>query len=89
MLERWRTKSSSNNTGAAIEQKTRRWLQQQGSKVVECNYNCGVGEIDIIMRDNGYLVFVEVRYRRQSCFGDGLESVDWRKQKKLRKAAAC
>ena len=88
MLEKWKTKNSSNNIGAVVEQKARRWLQQQGLKFIECNYHCTVGEIDIIMQDDGQLVFVEVRYRRKNSFGDGLESVDWRKQKKLHKAAA-
>lgn len=96
MIGKWPTNSNSsnnssnnsNNTGAAVEQKASQWLQQQGLKFIAANYHCKAGEIDIIMRDNEHLVFVEVRYRRQNSFGDGLDSVDWRKQKKLSKAAA-
>lgn len=93
MLERWLTKSqktaeNSTNTGAKIEQKTEYWLKQHGLRPLQRNYRCRVGEIDLIMLDAEYLVFVEVRYRKQHHFGNGLESVNWRKQQKLQKAAA-
>ena len=87
MLEKWRTKGAS-KTGVIIEQKAKQWLQQQGLQLIACNYHCTAGEIDIIMQDDTHLVFIEVRYRSKNCFGDGLESVDGRKQKKLHKAAA-
>ena len=51
------------------------------------NYDCRVGEIDIIMRDKDYLVFVEVRHRKRGDFGGALESIDRFKQRKLRRAA--
>ncbi|MDB4512234.1 YraN family protein [Arenicella sp.] len=51
------------------------------------NYNCRFGEIDIVMQDHNYLVFVEVRHRKSNLFGGALESVDSRKQKKLRNSA--
>ena len=88
MIGKWQTRKNTTDTGAAVEQQARQWLQQQGLKFIESNYHCRVGEIDIIMRDAEQLVFVEVRYRKQNSFGDGLESVNWRKQKKLQKAAA-
>lgn len=74
--------------GADIEHRASRWLQQQGLTQLQCNYRCKVGEIDIIMLDQQQLVFVEVRYRKHGNFGNGAESVDWRKQKKLIKAAS-
>ena len=89
MLEKWRTKRCSHQIGAIVEQKARRWLQQRGLQLIASNYHCTAGEIDIIMRDDTHLVFVEVRYRSKNSFGDGLESVDARKQNKLHKAAAC
>ncbi|WP_101757589.1 YraN family protein [Oceanicoccus sp. KOV_DT_Chl] len=96
MLERWRTKrkqdnratSNTSTTGAHIEQQTEHWLTQQGLSSLHRNYRCREGEIDLIMRDAEHLVFVEVRYRKRHQYGDGLESVDWRKQQKLQKAAA-
>lgn len=59
------------------------YLQRQGLTLVERNYLCKRGEIDLIMRDKQTTVFVEVRYRRSSRFGSSAESVDWRKQEKL------
>ena len=56
-------------------------------KLIQRNYRCPLGEIDLIMRDRHCLVFVEVRYRRQSRFGGALESIDTHKQTKLRRAA--
>ena len=74
-------------SGAEAEAQAQHWLSQRGLTLVEKNYRCKVGEIDLIMRDGRTLVFVEVRYRRQNRFGGGLESVDWRKQRKLLLAA--
>lgn len=64
-----------------------RYLQKQGCKLVTQNYLCKVGEIDLIMQDKGYLVFVEVRYRHVSGYGTGIESITKAKQVKLIKAA--
>ena len=51
------------------------------------NYRCRFGELDLIMEDGEYLVFVEVRYRRSTRFGGAIVTVDARKQKRLRAAA--
>ena len=53
----------------------------------ERNFNCKYGEVDLIMRDQTYLVFVEVRYRASSKFGGAVESINSSKQAKLRRAA--
>ena len=45
------------------------------------------GEIDLVMRDADTVVFVEVRYRRKNQWGSAVETVDWRKQKRLIAAA--
>ena len=63
------------------------YLQSHGLKLIEKNFSCRLGEIDIIMHDRDMLVFVEVRFRRNNAFGGGLESVTRRKQHKLRQAA--
>ena len=63
------------------------YLQSRGLKLVEKNFNCRLGEIDIIMTDKNVLVFVEVRFRKNNNFGGGLESITMAKQKKLRKTA--
>jgi len=59
------------------------YLMKHGLTLVDLNYQCRVGEIDLIMRDGSQLVFVEVRYRRSSKFGSPAETVDPRKQRKL------
>jgi len=64
-----------------------RWLEQQGLFIMERNFRCKPGEIDIIARDGNTLVFVEVRQRSHRNFGDGFSSVDYRKQQKLIRAA--
>jgi putative endonuclease len=73
--------------GDRAEQLARRYLEQQGLQFLEANFRCRQGEIDLIMRDAGTLVFVEVRYRSQSRYGSAAESVDRRKQGKLVSAA--
>jgi putative endonuclease len=63
------------------------YLKSHGLKLVEKNFYCRVGEIDIVMTDKNMLVFVEVRFRKNNNFGGGLESITVAKQNKLRKAA--
>ena len=74
--------------GAHAEQQACRFLCRHGLRLIERNYRCRRGEIDLIMRDAGNLVFVEVRYRRQSRYGSGLESVDRNKQHRISLCAA-
>lgn len=77
-----------NEAGRRAEQDACDYLERQGLRLVERNYRCARGEIDLIMRDRDTLVFVEVRYRRSRRYGSGAESVDWRKQAKLSATAA-
>ncbi len=63
------------------------YLKLKGLKLVEKNFSCRFGEIDIVMLDNKTLVFVEVRFRKNNLFGGGLESITATKQQKLRKTA--
>jgi putative endonuclease len=63
------------------------YLQKQGLKLITSNYRCRVGEIDLIMQDNEFLVFIEVRARTSATHGNALESVNYFKQQKLIKAA--
>jgi len=56
-------------------------------RVVERNFRCRLGEIDLIAIDEDCLVFVEVRFRSNSHFASAAESVDVRKQVKLVRAA--
>jgi putative endonuclease len=62
-------------------------LKQKGCRIVAVNFECKLGEIDIIAEDDATLVFVEVRYRKQNKFGGAIESVDFKKQSKIIKTA--
>jgi putative endonuclease len=62
-------------------------LAQHGLAMVARNYRSPHGEIDLIMQATDTLVFVEVRYRRDSAFGAPAETVDARKQARLRATA--
>lgn len=63
-------------------------LEARGLDLVARNFRCRSGEIDLVMRDCGCLVFVEVRYRKSGRFASAAESVDQRKQSKLFTAAS-
>ena len=69
--------------GALVEHAAQAYLQQQGLRLLANNFRCRAGEIDLIMSDENCVVFVEVRYRRNSQFGSGAVSVNHRKQRKI------
>ena len=62
-------------------------LQQSGLMLVERNFRCRTGEIDLIMLERGTLVFVEVRQRGNAGFGGAAASVTQAKQARLVSAA--
>lgn len=64
-----------------------RFLVEQGYEILERNFRCRQGEIDLIARDGNDLVFVEVKFRRGKGQGLPEEAVDFRKQEKIRQAA--
>ena len=74
--------------GQYTEELACQYLEKKGFKLIDKNFNCRLGEIDLIMKDNDSLVFVEVRYRRSNNFGSGAESVTANKQSKLIKTAS-
>jgi putative endonuclease len=63
------------------------YLQNAGYMVLERNYRCKLGEIDIIARDNDTLVFIEVRTRSSLAFGLPQESINRRKRHQISKVA--
>ena len=67
----------------------RQYLEEQGYVTVQQNFRCKSGEIDLIMRQDSLLVFVEVRSRSSQRYGMPAETVNIRKQDKLRRTAAC
>jgi putative endonuclease len=78
-------------TGVAVgsekEQVACLYLEGRGLRLVARNYRCRHGELDLVMRDDNTLVFVEVRFRHSTRFGGAAESVDAHKQQRLAAAA--
>jgi len=69
--------------GEYAESISRDYLQQQGLKILQHNYSCQRGEIDIIAREGKTTVFVEVRYRKTTQYGFAEETINIKKQQKL------
>jgi putative endonuclease len=74
-------------SGTAGEVAAARYLTERGYHVLERNFRCRGGEIDLIALDGGTLVFVEVKLRRSLARGSPLEAVTAVKQARVRKAA--
>jgi putative endonuclease len=70
-------------TGKKGEEIAVRHLQKLGYRIMERNYRCPLGEIDIVARDNNTIVFVEVKSRKTEEFGDPELAVGKMKQRKL------
>jgi putative endonuclease len=73
--------------GKEGERLAERYLQKKGYKLVERNYRCTAGELDLIVLDQRVVVFVEVKTRTGHGFGTPLEAVEFRKQRKMIQAA--
>lgn len=86
----WESKGTIwNRRRVGTEQETRvqEYLQSQGYEIVARNFYTKHGEIDLIAKKDGYLIFIEVKYRADERFGAPEEAVDFRKQKKIIAAA--
>lgn len=79
--------NTSKKIGQIAENLACDYLTSQGLKLIIKNFQSKCGEIDLIMRDDEILVFVEVRHRRLNDYGDGATTVDKRKQLKIIKTA--
>lgn len=69
------------------EQLAANYLKKQGYRILETGYTCKVGEIDIIAKNKEFLIFCEVKLRKTDAYGYPFESVNKRKQEKIRKIA--
>ena len=74
-------------TGAQWEEQAVQYLKDNGYLILERNYRCKIGEIDIIAKDRDEIVFIEVKYRRGNKMGYALEAVTPAKQNTIRKVA--
>ena len=73
--------------GNAAEEQARNYLTTAGLKWLASNYRSRSGEIDLIMRDGNYLVFIEVRARSSAAYGGALASITYSKRQKIIKTA--
>ena len=73
--------------GLRFEDLARRYLVEQGLSLLESNYRCRLGEIDLIMRDADTLCFIEVRFRNSLDYGGASASITPAKQRRIVKAA--
>ena len=73
--------------GKMGEEAACKYLLANGYSIIQTNFLCKTGEIDIICLKDGCTVFVEVKTRKNSNFGSAAEFVDFRKQQKVKRAA--
>lgn len=78
---------STRSLGDGYEQLAAEFLEREGYEILERNFRCRQGEIDLIAGERGYLVFVEVKYRRDGGSGLPEEAVDWRKRRRICRTA--
>lgn len=74
-------------TGAEYERKAAAYLESKGYEILEFNFHCKMGEVDLVAKDGEYLVFVEVKYRDCDRKGHPLEAVSIQKQRTISKCA--
>ncbi len=74
-------------TGQQAEKQALLYLKKKGLRLIQTNYQCYQGEIDLIMQDGNDIVFVEVRSRARTDYGDALASITPSKIKKIIRAA--
>lgn len=69
------------------EEQAARYLRRKGYNIVDMNFSCRMGEIDLIVRRGSFIVFVEVKTRKDASFAQAREFVDRAKQKRILAAA--
>ena len=76
-----------NIVGAWGEALAAEFLRKKKYKILATGYRCRFGEIDLIVADKKYLIFVEVKLRKSNIFADAMEFVDYHKQNRIRTTA--
>ena len=73
--------------GMLYEKRAERFLVGNGLRLLQRNFNCRQGEIDLVMADGDTLCFVEVKYRHSGAFGGAAYSLPWHKRRRVIAAA--
>ena len=76
--------TTSTNKGNITERYAEQYLSLQGLTLIEKNFHCRRGEIDLIMRDGDTYIFVEVKYRKNAGFGGAISAISASKQQKIK-----
>lgn len=77
-----------NLTGAWGEALAAEYLRKKRYDILASGYRCRFGEIDLIVKNRKFLVFVEVKLRKSADFAQALEFVDTKKQERIRTTAS-
>jgi putative endonuclease len=80
--------SATRTLGRYGEDLAARYLSDRGMEVLDRNWRCEHGEIDLVALDGDCLVVCEVKTRRSTVFGEPVEAVTWRKAARLRRLAS-
>ena len=78
---------ANNAMGAVGETKAAEYLMRHGYKILEKNFKCRSGEIDLIARKDNFVVFAEVKFRKNADFAEAKEFVTYAKQQRIIKTA--
>ncbi len=73
--------------GTKYEERAKEFLIANNYDIIAVNFYTRYGEIDIVAKEDGYLVFIEVKYRSDKGYGYGYEAVNRKKQLHMKKAA--
>jgi putative endonuclease len=76
-----------NNSGKKWEEQGSKFLENQGFKIIDKNFTCRMGEIDIIAVKDEVIHFIEVKFRKKGSISNAAESVTVSKQKRIKSAA--
>ncbi len=78
---------ATNERGRWGEELAAKYLRKKRYRLLEMNYRCRMGEIDLIVENRKLLVFVEVKLRKNASFAEAMEFVDLRKQERIKTTA--
>lgn len=84
MTKKWNRRA----VGTEKEHAAGEYLKTRGYQILQYNFRCRIGEIDIVAKEDDYLVFVEVKYRKDIRCGYPAEAVTAAKQRTISKVAA-
>lgn len=77
------SKHENKNTGHRGENLAEKYLVKNGYRILARNFSTDLGELDLVVTDNSYLIFVEVKARMSDKYGMPSEAVDYNKQRKI------